>query len=330
MVVASPGLAARLMRSIVSLLFLLFLPFFNNASAYNNNEIKDPKKCINLVGLFLPPKSQPYYLGTKRLAGEAARYDAVPFSERIASDPIYRSMVAKTEGRLFLKSAVSPEGVSRYFQGVINNPKILFAVPYDEKGVKHVYGENLDEKSATLVLKSFGKARGVLGKKVGVHWDDSSKRLTVKKIHEYIDAKDESQIVLVAHSDGGLIKLPSGESLDINSLQKRASAHQKLLLVISCNTIDDARKDFSGLVTIDTLNFDGIAKGVASAESKRATHEEKSIFVGDYIYFMDQGIRAQAEANHKSIRLVMVAAAGATGVTATYSLNKSDEKGKDK
>jgi len=119
MVVASPGLAARLMRSIVSLLFLLFLPFFNNASAYNNNEIKDPKKCINLVGLFLPPKSQPYYLGTKRLAGEAARYDAVPFSERIASDPIYRSMVAKTEGRLFLKSAVSPEGVSRYFQGVI-------------------------------------------------------------------------------------------------------------------------------------------------------------------------------------------------------------------
>lgn len=285
------------------------------AHAYNNDEIKDPRKCANLLAFIVKEPGQGMYTltATENVAG-AGRYDAIVIDDDLLADPARRAKLADTQGRLLYRSASSPESASDFFDRWVSAPVVFFAIPYDSAGVKSVFGDGLSKKSAGIVVGQMNKLRAGLADLPIVVTPSKADDFGLKRIIAAMNDADTDTIIVVAHNDKGKLKFPNGEAIDANELQKTANAKGKALLIIACSTLDDAGLDFEGVVSVQRLNFEGIGVGLGLAEKKRSTLTEQTIFMGDLIYYMNQGLDQELRSSDHKVKVIIL---GTTSTTAT-------------
>lgn len=301
------------MFRIIAVANLFLLTVDSAFASYDNSNIKEPLDCPRLLqALVSNPKTDlgVYGLKISKTPSVAGRYDMVIVDSESLGSKHERGAFSKTQGRLFFRTAASPMDASHYFQRWVKAPLALVAIPHDEASAKALYGPDLAPDSVKLILDQMNKVREKL-KGVGTAEISTEGRPLSKAIlMRAIESAQNDAVLLVAHNHAGQILLPNGDQIGINDLQALANEKGKALVVVSCDTIDSVSPTFEGLVSTQRLTFEGIAHGLTLAESKRAQMKGQTMFMGDVIYYLDQGISAVEKAGDRKVRLVVTGVSG--------------------
>lgn len=299
----------------------------SNVYAFDDLGIKDPKACTNLMSALLsssPSDSlykmspiSPDMLESGNLGSNAGRYEYIEIGRDRLSDLKLREKVINSEGRLFYKGSGGINEAQEFFDTWVESPKVVFAIPDDAETIKNVYGKSIADADINTIKKQMNRVQESLVGLDVLETTDKSKDINAQYIFDLINADTSDTLVIVGHNQKGNLKLPGGESVNIAELQNTANEKHKTLLIVSCNSFDHVSSDFQGLVSIERLNFESIAEGLKLAESKRCNFTECTIFMGDYVYYMDEGIAENVNKNKNEKLKVKLVIAGISGSTAT-------------
>lgn len=305
--------------------------FFSTlAHSYDNANIKDAKTCNNLLNSILSAndggsiyKMSPVFdsnSGDVFNVPNAGRYDYVEIiPEQLKSKPFRESLI-KTEGRLFYKSKNSIFDAQKFFATWIEKPKAIFAIPYNKKSIKHVYGDKLDNKAINDISSQMNRINNSLEGIDVAQPSNGDVKINRKYIYDELSNDETDTIILVGHNSEGALMLPSGEKLNISELQIAAKKKGKNMLIITCNSFDYVDASFEGLVSIERLNYESIVEGIELAEKNKCKYTDCTMFMGDYIYFLDQGIANNiAPLNKIKAKIVITVSTVDNGSIATVS-----------
>jgi len=308
----------------VTFVILVIISIPSYCFSFDNSNIKDPTSCNNLMTSILLGSDGGSIYKLSPIAdpelNNAGRYDYIEVDQLKLSNKSYRKKIIKTEGRVFYKGAQSITDAQEFFHSWVKSPKVIFAIPDDMDSIKNIYGTSLNDKDIQMIKKQIDSVHNSLQGINTLQQPHNSNEINVKYINSLITSETNDTIILVGHNHKGLLKLPNGESIDITKTQKFANKHNKTLLIISCNSFDYVDQNFEGLISIERLNYEAIVEGLKLAEKNRCNFTECTMYMGDYVYYLDQGIALNVEKNKKQkiqVKLVLTISVGGTA-TCTF------------
>lgn len=313
--------------SILKICFFIILPL---AAFLSKNADIAVKKTDNLpVASVKPPLKQQDEISFQQpeefIQPLVDGYEIFDVDTSKLSDPQYRKELIEKKGVLLVKGGERSRALE-FLNSPFKTPEILVANPKTNASIRNMYGQNLENSYVKDIRNQMNRLSSVL-EQIETSSPNRSKEIDAKTIDEAITSDDNDVVIIVGHTVKGSVLLPTGTRLRIPELQRRAEQNSKKIVVFACNTIEGVDTDFSGLVSIDKLNYEPVLEAIKRAEISRCISGCEQITIGNYLHKISDNISLESRLDQEyrtNVKVILAVTSSSTGIGVIIS--EMDEK----
>jgi len=242
----------------------------------------------------------------KAAAAEAKRDDILVINERNLADAQFTSGLESSAALFSIASANGGGSVNPILRSRAGQPEIVAAIPTDALGVQNVFGipPSASGPAVEYLDDTAGQFRALKNSKVLNYALNGRSLAEVLVSKAKRDSRDP--LVVVAHNDRGLLKLPDGSSIRIDALYQALG--KRVGVVLSCDTIHAEAPPNNAVLTNRELDFRDVATGLASVENLLAANP--SVSLASVLLVFSKSIPLRMSSSAETVKVVAMIVGG--------------------
>jgi len=200
---------------------------------------------------------------------KARPYDILVLHEKVLCDPNVKAALAESPARLVLRSVGDTRSLcAKHIQSM----SVIAVFPTTEDGVRNVFPERPVRATQSYLLhvkstmeelqklRSGDQSTPGLVDVVVLDQKPAKGSMSEQLLDAVRTTKATEFVLLICHSEKGLIPLPDGSAVKLTELEKVLD--KRTAVILTCNSIDYTESGVDAVVTTRKLEFDEVAKAV--------------------------------------------------------------------
>lgn len=232
--------------------------------------------------------------------------DVLVMNERRLSDQDFVSALGNSPA-LFSVAATSDARAVGAILGVkAGQPEIVVAIPTNSVGVQNVFGVPATISAPTVEYLAATSRQFLVLRNSRLLNHSLNGRSLAEQLLSRARRHTSDTLVVVAHNERGLLKLPDGSSVRVDVLYKALGS--RVGLILSCDTIHAEEVPKNALLTNRELDFKDVAAGLASAEHLLSTNPNASL--GSMLFAFSSGIPVGDSSSKEKVMMIAMVVGG--------------------